>query len=79
MFLDLERNSIYILEDIVVPEPDHLVTHGFEVFRTLIVCGLGNGFIVVAAIYFDNKAFFQVYKIHKVRPNRMLPAELEAG
>jgi hypothetical protein len=72
----LKKNSVKILNDIVVPNADDAVTEGAQLTVTLSVF---RGLRMLAAVKLDNQPPFSTNEVHMVAGNRVLPDEFEAA
>jgi len=73
----LFKYSLCLAQDVVVPESQGLKTQGCQVATALLVMATGIVFCVLAAIQFDDQAYFKTCKISEVRTNRMLAPKLQ--
>jgi hypothetical protein len=74
--LEGSDNPVQVVERIFIPEPQHPVAFGLQVLAAfLVVLFL---FKMLAAIEFDDEFLFDATKISYKRPNRVLPAEVDA-
>jgi hypothetical protein len=70
------ENPFQVLDDVIVPEPDHALTQGLALSVALPVL---HSFRVLAAVEFDDQAPFTTNKVGIVPIDRLLSDKLEAA
>jgi hypothetical protein len=70
------RNSVEILDNIVVPDADHAITEGVKCAIALLVLG---AFCVLAAVELDNQAPLAANKVDVVSSDRLLADKFEGA
>jgi len=69
--------SLCLAQDVVVPEPQGLKTQGSHVATALLVIATGIVFCMLAAIQFNDQAYFKTCEVSEIRANRMLTPKLQ--
>jgi len=67
------QHRIGILQNLIIPEAQHLETLTLQPDSTRLVLGI---LVVLPAVRFDDDSYTEVYKVHHVWPDRLLAAEL---
>jgi hypothetical protein len=71
------QQTIYIVQDIAIPEPQHANSLRFEERRTLLIMRTSIGSVVLAAVKFNRESRLVAIEIKDVGFNGVLPPELE--
>jgi hypothetical protein len=76
--IDCLQNALEIIENLVVPEPQHTNSSSLEESRPLLIPRSCGGFVVLSAIQFNRQPGFMAIKIDHIRLNGVLAAEFAA-
>jgi hypothetical protein len=74
--LNTRQNSRRLVQNLIVPEPQHTVTEAFQIGRALVIAGLP--FKMLTAVGFNDQPGFNAREVDNIRFDDELPAEFES-